>query len=233
MTDEIVEGFRALSAAVVADVFRYAGYPQQVMDGTILPFRSGWKVCGRAFTHSNLPLRRNERGVFDEAEASLQPGDVVVESYFGAWGLNYAVGASLKGCVGAVVDGSYRDIPGHMELLPEFPVFCRRGLSERSTNPGGSHRSFRTRWMHAFNVPINCGGVRVEARDVILGDEDGVVVIPNGIAEDVLRFARSLEEAEHSVIEAKRAGNRAGEAHGLIGKWARESGVLEWAARQD
>ena len=86
MTDEIVEGFRALSAAVVADVFRYAQFPQQVMDGTILPLRSGWKLCGRAFTHSNLPLRRNERGVFDEAEASLKPGDIVVESYLGPGG---------------------------------------------------------------------------------------------------------------------------------------------------
>jgi regulator of RNase E activity RraA len=87
--------------------------------------------------------------------------------------------------------------------------------------------------MHAFNVPINCGGVRVEAHDVILGDEDGVVVVPHGIAADVLRFAQSLEQAEHSVIEAKRAGKRAGEAHGLIGQWASESGIREWAARQD
>jgi 4-hydroxy-4-methyl-2-oxoglutarate aldolase len=229
--DPIVEGFKKLSTPLIADVFRHAGYPQQVMDPTILPITECVKLCGRAATRANLPLRKNEPAVIDEAEAALQPGEVVVESYWGAWGLNFAVGAQLKGGTGGVVDGSYRDLPGHRELLPDFPVFARRGLPERSSNPGGSHRGFRTRWMYAFNVPILCGGVRVEHRDVMLGDEDGVVVIPHAIAEDILRFAQSLERAEHAVIEAKRAGKGAGEAHAILTRWPTDSGMREWAAK--
>ena len=62
MADRIVEGFRVLSTAVVADIFRHMEYPQQVMDPTILPFREGWKVCGRAFTQASLPAAKRSRG---------------------------------------------------------------------------------------------------------------------------------------------------------------------------
>jgi regulator of RNase E activity RraA len=119
------------------------------MDPTVLPISDGWKLCGRAFTHANLPARKGDRSL-RESEEHWKPGDVIVESYWGAWGLNFAVGAQLKGCAGAVVDGSYRDIPRHVEILKDFPVFCRRGLADRSANPGGSHRGFPTRWMYAY-----------------------------------------------------------------------------------
>lgn len=228
MADATVEAFRKMSTPVVADIFRYSGYFQQVMSPAILSLRDGWKLCGRAFTHSNLPRRKTEPGVFDEAELAMQPGDVIVESYLGAWGINYAVGAHARGCAGAVVDGPHRDLETHWRMLPDFPVFCRRGLEERSANPGGSHRSFRTRWLHAYNVPINCGGVRVEPRDIILGDDDGVVVVPNEIAEKVLEFARLLEQAEEEVIELKRALKSDSECHGPIERWARETGIVEW-----
>lgn len=228
MADQTVEGFRSLTTAVVADVFRYGGYFQQVMSPAIQSLQDGWKICGRAFTHANLPRRKNEPSVFDEAEKALQPGEVIVESYLGAWGINYAVGARARGCAGVIVDGPHRDIGTHRQMLSDFPVFCRRGLEERSANPGGSHRSFRTRWLYAYNVPINCGGVRVEPLDIILGDDDGVVVIPNEIAGDVLRFAQLLRQAEHDCFEAKQAAKSDSEAHEPIERWAKETGIQEW-----
>lgn len=230
MADRIIEGFKKLSTAVVADIFRHMGYPQQVMEPTILPFMEGWKVCGRAFTQANLPARRGEVNVFRGAENSWGPGDVIVESYWGAWGLNFAIGAELKGCAGAVVDGSYRDIPEHKQVLSDFPVFCRRGLLERSSNPGGSHRGFPTRWMYAYNVSINCGGVRVDPGDIILGDEDGVVVIPKDIDEVVLGFAISYDEADAAVAQAKREGKGPEEAYTPLARWPKESGILDWVA---
>jgi len=233
MADPIVEEFRDLTTAVVADVFRHAGYPQQVMSAAILPLQDGWKLCGRAFTHANLPRRKNEPGVFDEAEKALRPGDVIVESYLGAWGINYAVGAHARGCAGVVVDGPHRDLEAHRKILPDSPIFCRRGLEERSANPGGSHRSFRTRWLYAYNVPINCGGVRVEPGDIILGDDDGVVVIPKDIADDVLRFAQLLKKAEHECFEAKRAAKSDSEAHEPIDRWAKETRIQEWGRGRD
>lgn len=231
MADKTIEGFRELSTPVLADIFRYLGYPQQVMDPTILPFKEGWKVCGRAFTQANLPMRKHEVNVFRAAEAAWKPGDVIIESYWGAWGLNFAIGAQLKGCVGAVVDGSYRDIPEHKKVLPDFPVFCRRGLPDRSSNPGGSHRGFPTRWMYAFNVPIICGGVLVNPGDIILGDEDGVLVIPKEIEEAVLKFAISYDAADSAVAQAKREGRSLEEAYANVARWPKESGLLEWLAR--
>jgi 4-hydroxy-4-methyl-2-oxoglutarate aldolase len=232
MPDPIVEGFRALSTAVVADVFRYSQYFQQVMNSSIQPLQDGWKLCGRALTHSNLPRRKHEPNVFDKAEQAMRRGDVIVESYLGAWGINFAVGAQARGCAGVVVDGPHRDLASHKQLLPDFPVFCRRGLEDRSANPGGSHRSFRTRWLHAFNVPINCGGVRVEPGDVILGDDDGVVVIPKDVEQEILRFAQALEQAEHKVLEAKQARKGDSEAHEPIERWVRETGIQEWGRAQ-
>ena len=231
MKDELVEAFGELSTAVVADVFRHMQYAQQVMDSTILPVMDSWKLCGRAFTQADLPRRKHEVSVFREAESHWGEGHVIVESYWGAWGINFAIGAQVKGCVGAVIDGSYRDIPEHKRVLPDFPVFCRRGLSERSANPGGSHRSFQTRWMYAYNVPINCAGVLVEPDDIILGDDDGVVVVPKGIAEVVLQFCQSFEKADSAVGEALLAGRSPDKAYAMAERWPRESGLVEWLAK--
>ncbi|MHB1414185.1 MAG: RraA family protein [Chloroflexota bacterium] len=230
--DKMVDAFRALSTPTVADVFRYMGYPQQVMDPTILPIRDGWSLCGRAFTHANLPARKGEDyRVANEAENQWAPGEVIVESYWGAWGVNYAIGAALKGCLGAVIDGPYRDLQRHREELSDFPVFCRRGLPDRSANPGGSHRGFPTRWLYAYNVPINCGGVRVDPGDIILGDDDGVVVIPRDLEEVVLGFSVSYEATDIAVGLAKGEGKAVQEATFPLQTWLKESGLLAWLAQ--
>lgn len=230
---DAVEGFRSLSTAVVADVLRRMGYPLQVMDPSILPIRDNWKLCGRAFTHSNLPARPDDASLSYEAESKWRPGDVIVESYWGAWGVNFAHGAADRGCAGAVIDGPYRDIPHHQQRLPDFPVFCRRGLETRSANPGGSHRGFITRWMHAYNVPINCGGVRVEPGDIVLGDGDGVVLVPRGIEDVLLKFSISFNQAEDAVVDAKRSGVSPAEAQELVKtRWPKESGLLDWLTKR-
>jgi regulator of RNase E activity RraA len=229
MKDETVEKFKTLNTPIVADVFRHMVYPQQVLSSTILPLKFGWKICGRAFTQANLPARRgHDYSASLEAEAQWSPGDIIVESYWGAWGFNYALGAYLKKCEGAVVDGPYRDITAHLAKLPDFPVFCRRGFSDRSSNPGGSHRSFPTRWMYAYNVPINCAGVRVDPGDIVIGDDDGVVIVPRDIEEVVMDFAISYQEADDYTGEAKRTGKGLEEANRLKNQWAKNSGLLSW-----
>src|SRR5687767_13687385 len=232
MPDQTVQAFKQLPTPVVDDVFRYSGYFQQVMNASILPLYDGWKLCGRAFTHSNLPRRKHEPNVFDRAKEAMHAGDVIVESYLGAWGINFAVGAQARGCAGVVVDGPHRDLAAHRELLSNFPVFCRRGLEDRSANPGGSHRSFRTRWLHAFNVPINCGGVRVEPGDIVLGDDDGVVVIPRDVELNILRFAQALCAAQRMVVEPKQERNGDSAAREPIERWMRETGIQEWGRAQ-
>ena len=232
MPDPIVDGFKSLTTAIVADVFRYSQYFQQVMNASIQPLHDGWRLCGRAFTHANLPRRKNEPNVADQAEEATRTGDVIVESYLGAWGTNSAVSAQARGCAGVVVDGPHRDLASHEQLLPEFPVFCRRGLDDRSAVSGGFDRGFRTRWLHAFNVPINCGGVRVEPGDVILGDDDGVVVIPRDVELEILRFAQALCAAQRTVIEAKQERNGDSAAREPIERWMRETGIQDWGRAQ-
>ena len=233
-TDKIVDGFKQLPAAVVADVFRAMGYRQQVMNSTILPIRDDWKVCGRAHTHANVPARGDEvdaYNIYRKSESKVEPGEVIVESYWGAYGLNWAIGARRRGAVGVVIDGSYRDIPPHMELISDFSVFCRRGLPDRrSTSPGGSHRSYPTRWMYAYNVPINCGGVRVDGGDIITGDADGVVVVPKDLGETVLKFATYRQDLDEAVTQAKLSGIGEEEADAAFNRFAKESGLLDWLA---
>ena len=85
--------------------------------------------------------------------------------------------------------------------------------------------------MYAYNVPINCGSVLVELGDIILGDEDGVVVIPKDIEEIVLKFAISYDEADSAVGQAKREDKSLEEAYGHTARWPKESGLLDWLAR--
>ena len=85
--------------------------------------------------------------------------------------------------------------------------------------------------MYAYNVPINCGSVLVELGDIILGDEDGVVVIPKDIEETVLKFAISYDEADTAVGQAKREGKSPEEAYAYQARWPEESGLLDWVAQ--
>lgn len=226
--DPIVKQFSELPPAIVADVLRCMGYPQQVMNPTIQPLKDGWNMCGRAFTMSYLPARLSEANKFGEAEAQYKPGDVVVNGYWGSRGLIAVYGAINHGCAGMVLDGPYRDIQSTLKEVPDFPVFCRRGQPERSSNPGSGHPSFVTRYMHAYQVPINCGGVRVEPADIVLGDDDGVVLIPKDVAEVVLRFSISYQERDEGTVQAKREGKTHKEAYANAKRWYKDSGLLDW-----
>src|SRR5690606_28107227 len=82
------------------------------------------------------------------------------------WGEILTVAARSKGVRGAVVDGVVRDIGAIRQL--DFPLFAR------GTTPGGPHKGGGGRW----GTPITCGGVLVCPGDLVVGDEDGVAVVP-------------------------------------------------------
>jgi len=98
--------------------------------------------------------------------------------------------------VGAfVVDGAIRDINGIKEL--DFPVFCK-GTTVAAGGKAG---------MGEINIPISCGGVTVKPGDIIVGDIDGVVVIPQEQEEDIL--TKSLDRVEKDMLrEEKVSGNK-------------------------
>ena len=120
----------------------------------------------------------------------IQPGDVIVIDA-GSSHMNAVVGdlistkARHRGAAGFVVDGLIRDLPD-IRALGDLPVFAR-GV----TPIGPLHRG-----PGEINYPISVGGIVVHPGDIIVGDLNGVVVVPQEVAEDLLERLRTRREAE-------------------------------------
>jgi 4-hydroxy-4-methyl-2-oxoglutarate aldolase len=133
------------------------------------------------------------QGMLDLIDAS-PAGSVyvmVVEDggdYAGIGGL-MATAMKVRGFAGAVVDASVRDTPQIRKL--QFPVFSR-GVA-----PSTTINHYR---VTGVNVPVTCAGVRVNAGDIVTADEDGVAVVPQAKAADVLKKAQELDDVEHRMI---------------------------------
>ncbi len=174
------------------------------VDPAIHPVWDGAVLCGPAFTircapGDNLPVH------LSLAEAA--PGDVLVVNggglIGGYWGKILTVAAQQRRLGGLVIDGGVRDVRDLREL--GFPVFAR-GIGVRGTvkrDPG------------ALREPVTVGGVRVEAGDLVLGDADGVVVVPAANVGDVLAAARAREDRERSVIDRLRRGELTVDIYGF------------------
>ena len=123
-----------------------------------------------------------------------EPGDVIV---LAAGGLNEracfgdmtATCWKSKGIEGVVVDGAARDVARLRTLA--FPVFAR-GVTPRNFHyPAGLDHG-------AVNVPVVCAGVLVEPGDIVIGDDDGVVVVPQRIATEIIEAASNYLEGENA-----------------------------------
>ena len=133
------------------------------------------------------------------ALALAEPGDVIVAAADGfsttaVVGDNVTMMAKNKGVVAIVIDGMARDSPG---ILPVgLPVFAR-GITPNSCVKSGPGK---------VGLPIVCGGVCVQAGDVVLGDRDGVVVIPQGQLADVVAALDEIRRMEEETQAKIRAG---------------------------
>jgi 4-hydroxy-4-methyl-2-oxoglutarate aldolase len=153
------------------------------MDIGIQALKRGWKVVGPAVTvHLDEPSTLIPQLAIDLAE----PGDVIVVAAHGrteipSWGGGMAVWAARRGLAGAVIDGS---VGGADPLLNhDWPVFCRATTPrfDLPHHPG------------SINVPVVCGGVAVSPGDVIIGNADGVVVVPQYRIESVTDQLAALD----------------------------------------
>lgn len=130
-----------------------------------------------------------------------QPGDVVVVDA-GHSGSTAVLGdlistkARHRGIAGFVVDGMIRDLP-HIQALGDFPVFAR-GV----TPIGPLHRG-----PGEINHPVSAGGIVVNPGDIIVGDLNGVVVVPRAIADDLIARLEAREAAEADYTAAVARGN--------------------------
>ncbi|MCY8234906.1 RraA family protein [Priestia endophytica] len=146
------------------------------LDSSIKPLQDKYKVVGRAFT-VKMPVGDNL--IFLRAIREAKPGDVLVvdakgDTYRAIAG-DFIVGmAKTLGIKGIVVDGVIRDLEGIKRL--DFPVFCK-GTTVAASGKAGNGE---------LNVPISCGGVTISPGDLIIGDGDGVVVVPQAMEQEVL-----------------------------------------------
>ena len=201
-----------LYTPVVADVLDKLGYRYQTLAPAVRPLWPRAKAAGFALTVQTVPARDTAPAKPYEGELravdSLRPGDVLVvsESEWSFWGELLSTAAKYRGCRGVVLDGPTRD-----SLAIEgmgFPVF------HRGFHPADSLG--RTDVV-GHGVPISCGGVMVHPGDLILGDHDGLVVVPLGVAEQVLRLAEEKASGENLVRKALAEGMTTTEAFERFG----------------
>ena len=186
----LVEALGRVPTAVASDAMERTN----AMASAVRPLFEGARLCGPAVTVAAC-VGSNEGAV--RALDAVEPGDVVVIDARGqtdcaVWGGLLSALARRRGVAGVVIDGAVRDAAEQRSL--RFPVFCRGIVAAGPPRPGPDR----------VNVGIQCGGVRVDPGDLILGDDDGVVVVPLARAHEVLERSRALlarEEDWMAMIE--------------------------------
>lgn len=190
-SEDVVAAFRGKASSNVADAMGRFHF----MDPGIRS-RTGLPLSGVAITVSGRP---GDNLMVHKALEVAQPGDVVVVSttgnttsaVFGELMGHTAKGAKLGGIV---VDGAIRDVDGLKAL--EFPAFSR------TVSPGASDKD----GPGEINVPISCGNTVVMPGDIVVGDDDGLAVVPREDAAEVLEQVLALEEREKRRIAAIKGG---------------------------
>ncbi len=210
---ETIEVLQRGSTASITSILRHYGVENSWMD--IWPLVPGSKIVGPAVTIRTVPGRGDieaqahaEGTLFprhpEEAIDAVQPGDVVVQDggatvRGGIFGDLLTLRLEVRQAAGLVTDMPIRDAP-RLRNQP-VPVFARSAQSPGSLvfNPD-------------YNIPIGCAGVLVFPGDIIVGDDDGVVVIPRALTGAVVEKILEFEEREDWIRLMLRQGHP---LHGL------------------
>lgn len=179
---------RELGAATVYEAQGAFG----ALDSGIKPIDGTSRVAGPAVT---VDARPADNLILHHAVLQAQPGDVLVVDAkgfveAGPWGDVLTVLAQKRGIAGLIINGAVRDANTIIDL--GFPVFCR-GLSIKST---GKQQSGRV------NVPICIGDTPIQPGDIIVGDRDGVCVVPRNGVERAIAMSEQREAKEEVMRRA-------------------------------
>ncbi len=169
-TDETFFLFAAMAAG-----------PRQAMNPAIKPLDPTWRICGPAFTVR--PEFAEDSSMSYLANMYAKPGDVIVVDAGGrvdcaVWGASMARGAQQAGAISVVLDGMCESAERIINV-EKFPMFCRGAAPHIISQERGG-------WL---NCPVVCGGVIVYPGDIVVGDINGVAVIPKARAEAILDSA--------------------------------------------
>ena len=194
-----------LGASLISDVLDSLGYMEHAMAPHVRPLDEELVMFGRARTGLYLQVWHTEEGVNPyELEMALiddlQPGELPVfacphGNRVGPWGELLSTAAVARGAVGCVMDGIVRDVKQIRAM--GFPVFAGAVGPLDSKGRGTVVK---------IDVPVECGGTRVNSGDWVFGDADGVVIIPDNLAEQTIELALEKAAKEDTVREEIAAG---------------------------
>lgn len=206
LSEEAKAALRAVSTATLTVLLRKRGIRDSFIRG-LRPTRPDLRLLGYAYTLRYVPLREDVRDA-DTAELNAQkraiesigPEEVLVidarqDPGAGTIGDILAARALARGAAGIVTDGGLRDSSAVAGL--DIPTYFQ---APHAAVLGLIHYPLET------NVPIACGGALVLPGDVIVGDGDGVLVVPAALAEEVAHEAVEMEQCEAWALERVQAG---------------------------
>ncbi len=207
LTEELKAQFNRVSTATLAGQLQRRGIRSTFLSG-LKPTRPELRLLGYAHTLRYVPMREDLQARLmagpvnaqRRAVESVQPDEVlIIEARgvpdAGTIGDIYAMRAKQLGATGVITDGALRDTPAIAAL--ELPVYHQ-----------ASHAATLSRHHLPLDhqVPIACAGVTVMPGDILVGDGEGVVVVPAALAEEVARDAVAQEIEEEWAFERVSAG---------------------------
>lgn len=185
---KLVEQFRNVVTPHVSDNLNR----MHAIGSQLRPYHKEGKLLGTAVT---VKTRPGDNLLVHKAIDIAEPGDVIVVDAGGDT-TNAIVGeimlqlARKKGITGFIIDGAIRDSAAFMNM--DFPVYAK-GVTHRGPYKDGPGE---------INVPISVGGMLVNPGDLILGDEDGVAVVPVDSATEVLEKVKAQEIREREILQS-------------------------------
>jgi regulator of RNase E activity RraA len=198
-----VERTRALGqlyTGAVADILDDLGLHEQCLPANIRPVRDDMKVAGPVYTVRGRSRPADDGtdpryrqmdmldGIFEGSVVVIDPGDEITAAH---WGELMSHTAKAKGATGVVIAGGVRDTPEILKM--GFPCFRRY------------HSPLTAVYRYDitdFGVPIRLGGVAIAPGDFIVGDIDGILIVPAGVVDEVIERAASVRSREDIVRQA-------------------------------
>jgi regulator of RNase E activity RraA len=202
--DAVVKGLSELPTATISDALDKLGIVGQALG--LAPLDPSFRLAGRAFTLRYRTAGVVEKGTVGDYIDDVAPGDIVVLDNAGrvdatVWGDILTAVASRRGIGGTVIHGVCRDVSRALDL--KYPIFTR----------GRYMRTGKDRVeVESTNQPISLGEVQVRPGDILVGDADGIVVVPQSREQEVFETARAIEDAEQAIERETAKGIRLDDA---------------------
>ena len=204
---ELKKAFSLVSTPNVSDGMHKKGAMQDIR-----PIKHGFHMVGEALTVQTI---NGDWAKPIEAIDKAEKGIVLVIDVNGGktaiWGELATWSAKLKGLAGVVIDGAVRDLDDILKI--GFPIFCKF-ISSNAGEPKG---------LGEIGAEINCGNQTVQTGDWIIGDDSGVVVVPQNIAQEIANRALDIKEHEDRIREEIKSGGSLGSVLKLK-KWEKKVG---------